>query len=429
MMLSLCVVAFAVEQNGNTYYIDSVSGSDENDGTSPETAWRTIDRANSVSYSGNDKILFRCGETFDGMFVANGSGTEDAPVTVSSYGEGERPVIRAAGVFVMVIYNVSNWVVENMDFTAPDGYGMLISAFSDGLTENITVRNCSFHDISPDRTDTSSAALTINNERSGARIRGIHLDSLSFNNVSWAIHTNGVNAESDKDIYVNPEESYNYDYLFENIYIKNAACAGIVVAAVLNCTVRNCRVLDSATVQSEAYAPLWIRHSKNVLIEYCEIAGSTNPRDGMAIDFDGWTVDSTYRYIYSHDNTRFIKNCVFDADTHNAGNEVYNCVSVNDKGGMNYSAVSLISKSRPSFARMRDFSFHDNVIIDGTPIFWLCTAKPQIENITFSGTGFMNFIQRIFNLFYKTKNFSYSKPDDSELSGLINEITENLPES
>ncbi len=426
MIFSLGCIAYAAD--GETYYVDSVSGNDENSGTSPETAWRTIDRANSVSYSANDKILFKCGEIFDGMLVADGSGTKDAPVTVSSYGEGERPVIRSSEAFVMVIYNVSNWVVENIDFTAPDAYGMLITAFSGGSTENITVRNCSFHDIALGRTDTNSAALVINNERSDARVRGVHLDSLSFNNVPWAIHTNGVNAENDKDLYVSPEESYNSDYLFENIYIKNASCAGIVVSSVLGCTVRNCRVLDSATEQGEAYAPLWIRHSKNVLIEYCEIAGSTNKTDGMAIDFDGWTVDSTYRYIYSHDNNRFIKNCVYDSDTHNAGNEVYGCVSVNDGGRMNFSAVTLISMSRPSVARMRDFSFHDNVIIDGKPIFWLCTAKPQIENITFSSTGFMNFIQRIFNLFYKTVNFSYARPDDAEIEKMISEITENLPE-
>lgn len=428
MLFSLGSVVYAA--GGETYYIDSVSGSDENSGTSPENAWQSIDRANQTALSAGDRILLKCGETFVGMFNFKDSGTEAEPIVLSSYGEGEKPVIRASeGIYVMLIQNAANLIVENISFTAPDGYGMYIAAHSGFNVENITVRNCDFYDISPEDTSTSKAALAINNDRTGAsRIRGIHLDGLTFNNVSWAVHTNGINAESDSKAFESPEKSYNSDYLFENIYIKNAACGGIVVSAVLNCTVRNCRVLDSATAQDSAYAPLWIRHSKNVLVEYCEIAGSTNKTDGMAIDFDGWTVDSTYRYIYSHDNQRFIKNCVYDSDTHNSGNSVYNCVSVNDSGKMNFSAVTLISTSRPSLALMRDFSFYDNIILNGKPIFWLCTSKPKIENITFSSSGIWNFIQKIFNIFYKTVNFRYEKPADSDVQKLIDEITESLPE-
>ena len=427
MIFSLGCAAFAAD--GTTYYIDSVSGSDDNSGTSPEQAWKSIDKANQTVYSAGDKILLKCGETFTGMLALNGNGTEDAPIVISSYGEGEKPVIRAdSGSFVMIIANVSNRVVENIEFTAPDGLGMFILAHSGEEVKNITVRNCYFHDIASGRTDTSSAALMIDNFTADSKIHSIHLDSLKFKDVSWAIHTNGINAESDKDVFESPEKNYNTDYLFENIYVKNAVCAGMVISAVLGCTVRNCRVLDCATAQDDPYAPLWIRHSKNVVVEYCEIAGATNKIDGMTVDFDGWTVDSTYRYIYSHDNNRFIKNCVYDADTHNAGNEVYNCVSVNDNKKMNFSAVTLISTSRPSLARMRDFSFHDNIIINGKPIFWLCTAKPQIKNIVFSSSPFLNFIQRLFNIFYKTENFSYEKPADSDVEALINEITANLPD-
>ena len=423
------IPAFAAETVGTDYYIDSVCGDDGGDGLSPDTAWKSLDRASHNTYGPGDRILLKCGETYKGTFLSYGIGSKDAPVTVSSYGEGERPVVCSEGAIMgMLIFNVSNWVIENIGFTSPEGSGLYIMAAQGGMAENITVRNCAFFDISPDKTDTSSAALTVNNDSSGAKLKNIHLDSLTFNNVSWAVHTNGLNVESSADEFVSPGESYNSDYLFENLYIKNAACGGIVIAAVQNCVVRNCRVLDSATVQNEAYAPLWIRHSDNVLIEYCEIAGSTNPRDGMAIDFDGWTTNSTYRYIYSHDNNRFIKNCVYDSDTHNAGNSVYNCLSVNDNGRMNFSAVTLISMSRPSLARMRDFSFSDSVIINGRPIFWLCSAKPKAENIRFSCGGFMNFLQRIFNLFYRSVNFIYEAPSESELDSLINEITGNLPD-
>ena len=148
----------------------------------------------------------------------------------------------------------------------------------------------------------------------------------------------------------------------------------------------------------------------------------------MAIDFDGWTVNSTYRYIYSHDNTRFMKNCVFDRKTKNAGNTVCNCVSVNDNKKMNWGAICLISTSRPSIGRMADFSFHDNIIVNGKPIFWLCTKRPQVENIEFIGKPFNNLIQRIFNMFVFPENFNYARTEDEQPESLIKEITANLPE-
>ncbi|MCQ2463645.1 MAG: right-handed parallel beta-helix repeat-containing protein, partial [Clostridia bacterium] len=212
------------------------------------------------------------------------------------------------------------------------------------------------------------------------------------------------------------------------LYMKGAKCGGMIIAAVYNGTVRNCRVLDCATAQDSAYAPLWIRHSDRITVEYCEIAGSTNKTDGMAVDFDGWTTNCTYRYIYSHDNTRFMKNCVFDCKTKNAGNCVYNCVSVNDNKKMNWAAISLVSLSRPSFGRMADFTFRDNWIINGKPIFWLCTEKPQAQNIKFMSTPTGNFFQKLFNLFISPDNFTYVTPEHDVLEARIGEITANLSE-
>lgn len=425
--LTACTAAFAGSSSGKSFYIDSVSGNDEADGSTPETAWKTVSRLNGETFSAGDNILFKRGCTFSGTFSANGSGTESEPITVSAYGEGADPVFSSEDpIPLFMVIGVSNWIFENLELTAPQGIGMMIYGMNGNNVENITVRNCYFHDISPDGEGTNCCSVYLNMDRSGARLHNIHLDSLRIENTSWAIHCSGVNAENDKDIFRSPDEDYSSDYVFENIYIKNAKRAGIVVAAVKNCHIRNCRILDCATAQESAFAPLWIRHSKFVTVEYCEIAGSTNKTDGMAIDFDGWTTDSVYRYIYSHDNTRFIKNCVFDNVTYNAGNEVCNCVSVNDNEKMNWSAISLISSSAPSFAAMRNFSFHDNIIVNGSPILWIRTPLAKIENVTFIGSVFSNLLHRFFNLFSFSTGFNYRA--DGDISELIEEITKDLPE-
>src|SRR5687768_12732094 len=46
-----------------TYYV-SAAGDDNAAGTSPQTAWRSIDRVNQVDLNGGDKVLFEGRQTF-----------------------------------------------------------------------------------------------------------------------------------------------------------------------------------------------------------------------------------------------------------------------------------------------------------------------------------------------------------------------------
>ncbi len=435
MLISIAVPAFAENEEeaeertqAAVFYVDAENGNDENDGMSEETAWKTVSKAAANIYIPGDRLLFRRGQTFGGTFITIGSGSEESPVVVSAYGEGSDPVLNGKSTMTFIIVNVSNWIIENIEFTAPTGAGILIAAMSDESTENITVRNCSIHDIYLGEKGTGASGISLSNDNSASRLKNITVTDCKIYNVSWGIHCSGITAEDDRDYFVSPDESYNKNYNFENLYIKDCQCGGIVLAAVKDAVVRNCRVIDCATAKIQAYAPLWTRHVDNALIEYCEIAGSTNFRDGMTIDFDGWSVNSTYRYIYSHDNTRFMKSCVYDSTTKNSGNKVFGCVSVNDNRRANHSATSLISSSLPSYSRMANFEFDDSIIVNASPVFWSGTPSPVIKNISFISNGFIGFIQKIINLFTPVENFFYNNISEEEINNKIAEITANLPD-
>ncbi len=75
------------------YYLDSETGSDDAAGTSPQEAWASLERLAQVTLEPGDRALLRRGSTFRGRLEPTGSGTEEAPITVGAWGEGNKPEI------------------------------------------------------------------------------------------------------------------------------------------------------------------------------------------------------------------------------------------------------------------------------------------------------------------------------------------------
>ena len=128
------------EGSGTTYYIDSASGDDANDGKSEGTAWRTIEKVNSQEFEPGDRILFKAGGEWiapesDGGLNADidddedgrpdvwlnpkGSGTEDDPIIIGAYGEGELPKLEGAANVnsVLAIEDEQYWDISNLDIS------------------------------------------------------------------------------------------------------------------------------------------------------------------------------------------------------------------------------------------------------------------------------------------------------------------------
>jgi len=80
-----------VEFTGQAYYI-SADGNDENDGNTPETAFRTIEKLNTIKLASNDAVFFRRGDEFRTTQAIKGY----SGVTYTAYGEGKKPVINGS---------------------------------------------------------------------------------------------------------------------------------------------------------------------------------------------------------------------------------------------------------------------------------------------------------------------------------------------
>jgi len=80
-----------------TYYVSQSSGNDRWSGEAGTPGqdtgpWKTLGRA-SIDLVAGDRILLKCGDTWDEELRPRGSGSPERPILISSYGKGPKPII------------------------------------------------------------------------------------------------------------------------------------------------------------------------------------------------------------------------------------------------------------------------------------------------------------------------------------------------
>ena len=73
------------------YYVNSHAGDDGHDGLTAETAWRSLEKANSVVFKPGDSLLMASGSFFNGQFAPKGSGAiqdgKMVPIVLDRFGQ------------------------------------------------------------------------------------------------------------------------------------------------------------------------------------------------------------------------------------------------------------------------------------------------------------------------------------------------------
>ncbi|HBL41294.1 MAG TPA: hypothetical protein DDY98_06930 [Ruminococcaceae bacterium] len=289
-----------------------------------------------------------------------------------------------------------------MELTAPNGHGIVVEAANSVSVEDVTVRKCVFHDITNKALVTRYPILLTSS--GSARLNRITVQSCNIYDCGYGIAMGGLSREWAPNEFINPEQSYNKDYLIEDVHMNHLLYDGIIIMSVYGMVIRNCSLLNTCLLDDHPTAPMWSHHASNFIIENCEIAGAVNEKDGMAVDFDGWTTDAVYQYCYSHDNVRFIRNCCYDNYTCNDNCTVRYCLSVNDNQGDNSMAQLLSSSSldyKPDEAAqyMTNFKFYNNTVVNASEFNLIGLKNAYIANNIFTGdlTTSFRFARKTFD--------------------------------
>lgn len=149
------------------YYLHPVSGDDSNSGRSPQTPFRTLERAAKLSLQVGDRVLLAAGQAFAGQLVLDGiAGTVTAPIIVSTYtGDATTTNVfatidakgHAAGVFLR---NAAHVQVANLHITGNSGgmrpesrgnrdmrCGVLVQADRSGDYAGLSLSNLVIRDV------------------------------------------------------------------------------------------------------------------------------------------------------------------------------------------------------------------------------------------------------------------------------------------
>jgi hypothetical protein len=295
---------------GINYYLDASGGNDKNKGTTKTKPWQTLSKINAVELNAGDTLFLKTGTRYDGQLATRGSGTEQAPLVVTSYGGLSKPRIDAGGVFqtALLIKNQQYIKVSNLELTntgetrIPKQSGLLIQAEDGGTLHQIMVSNLYIHDVNGSLVKKQGGGQGIE-IRNGGKITPSNFEGILIENCHIVrTERNGIIFNS--DYWARDKWFPNLGVVVRSCLLEEIPGDGIVPigcegALVERNRMRNCtRLLP----ESEAAAGIWPWSSDHTIIQYNEVSDHKAPWDAQGFDCDYNCVGTVIQYNYSHDN-------------------------------------------------------------------------------------------------------------------------------
>ncbi|HET8683997.1 MAG TPA: right-handed parallel beta-helix repeat-containing protein [Micromonosporaceae bacterium] len=333
----------AVADTGQRFYVDCAAGDDTSSGKSSLRPWRTVSRVNSEVFRPGDVVRFRTGTTCVGMLAPKGSGVPNAPIVLSSYGTGAKPVIDGQGQRAAVLlHNVQHWEVRDLEVTntgAPTtvqrvGVYVLLEDYGIGkhyVVHNVTVRDVNGCDC---RYPNPSGGIVF--EAGGSSVpTGFDRISVRQNTVT---HVDRVGIGTFSGWQRRPENPTGPGSTFvpmTNVVVArntvtDAGGDGIVILNGVGAQVQHNVVNRFNTRSADFNIGAYAWNSNNTVFQYNDV--SYGHGVGIAYGIEGGNIGTVYQYNFSRSNGGgFMYLCNSDGSTSRDGVVRYN-VSQDDTG-------------------------------------------------------------------------------------------------
>lgn len=346
-LLMLCLLPVcAGNSNNKIYYIDNVDGSDTNTGLSAEESWKTFRNVNDREFKPGEQILLKSGCVWNGSLFPKGNGSDEAPILIGAYGDGERPVIHGNGQVKAAVYlrNQSNWIVQKLEVTnqAPErGYvhrgGILAENDNGGVLRNIKILDNYVHHV----TSSFRYAYTFHPHQFGGIAINVNGQTGTDKYQNILIEGNRVEDVGRTGIVVWDHVFAKYDEACTGVVIRQNSVTDIDSDGILTYGCDGALIEYNVADGCGSYredggfngsAAIWCTRGSNCIIQYNEAFNThklEGNADGTAFDIDIDAIDCIVQYNYSHDNEGGFM-LFIDASNSSGGIVRYN-ISQNDK--------------------------------------------------------------------------------------------------
>ena len=291
------------------YYVDSEQGDDQNAGTTPERAWKTLSRAGSAPLKAGEKLLLRRGRTFMGPLEITGCGTEEAPILVSGYGDGPMPVIQGqdSAMWAVRVLNSEYLTVRGLEIVntgkerVPARTGLQVEVCDYGISAGITIDSVFVHDVNGSLIKREGGGSGIHIINHGREIPS-RFDKLTISNCH--ILRCERNAMIWDGYYRRSEWFPNTGVVVRGNLIEQVPGDGIVPIGCDGTLIEYNVMRDCPDLlpPAQAAAGIWPWSCDNTLIQFNEVSDHKAPSDAQGYDCDYNCTGTVIRYNYSHDN-------------------------------------------------------------------------------------------------------------------------------
>jgi len=307
-MFTLMLILFQVSScdssksdHQRTIYYIHPNGNDNHSGASPEHAWRSIAKINSVHFQPGDQILFEGGFTYPGTLVFDSSDGAAAENRLLVTSRGQEPACINGGDDGALVADGCNYLtIKKLQF---EGNGRQDGNSTEGafLTRS--------HFVEMDSIEIwgfqhSGLRLHICDH---ARITNITAHDNGF----AGIHVTGTTVwdttrYDNHDIYIGSCATFNNPG--DPSVTDNHSGSGIVVSSTDGGMIEYCQAFNNGwDMQWNGNGPvgIWIWDSSNFIIQHNishDNKSAPDAADGGGFDFDGGVSNSTLQYNLSYNN-------------------------------------------------------------------------------------------------------------------------------
>lgn len=294
------------ESGPTTYYLDSLTGHDDNDGTSEDRAWKTLAPANAQVFGPGDRVLFKRGTVYSGLFKPQGSGAPGSPIIVAAYGQGDRPRIDGGGIQdTILLENVEYWELNDLEVTnlgaerADWRTGVRISANDSGTLHHIHLKNLFVRDVngSNDKNREGCGIFFECKGRTPSRFDGLLIENCHVVRTD----RNGICGRS---AFTNRRRNWfpSLNVVIRGNLLEDIGGDGIKPWGCDGCLIEY-NVLRGGRQRAEDHAAgIWPWSCDNTVIQFNEVSGMRGTKDSQGFDSDYNSRNSLFQYNYSHNN-------------------------------------------------------------------------------------------------------------------------------